>query len=243
MEQPSWATPSVGEWQTVSACTPTSLSAAARASLCATNAFDVGLHKCRLADWDSSKRFAIAGGAREAWPRGAHCCVGTAVVGVEDGTAVGARVGALVVGLRMRTSAGAVKGRSPRRCMQLSVSCVLSAARMIQRTHARAHLDVAAGVGVEVGDVVAAVGVDVGAGVGVSVGTGVGDVGVDVGVDVGAGVGADVGSGVGLRKRPIDFGGDSFARPFRRPEAARLAWNYGVCTDGPCMGPCGYRDQ
>lgn len=118
-----------------------------------------------------------------------------------------------------------VKGRSPRRCMQLGALCVLSAARMMQRTQARAHLDVAAGVGVEVGDVVAAVGVDVGAGVGVSVGTGVGDVGVDVGVDVGARVGADVGSGVGLRKRPIDFGGDSSARPFRRPEAARLAWN------------------
>ena len=72
--------------------------------------------------------------------------------------------------------------------------------------------------GVEVGDVVAGVGVEVGAGVGVSVGAGVG---ADVGVDVGAGVGA----GVGLRKRPIDFRGDSFARPFRRPEAARLAWN------------------
>ena len=62
MEQPSWATPSVGEWQTVLACTPTSLSAAARASLCATKAFDVGLHKCRLADWDSSKRFAMPAG-------------------------------------------------------------------------------------------------------------------------------------------------------------------------------------
>lgn len=48
-----------------------------------------------------------AGGLGKPWPRGAHCCVGAAVVGVEDGTAVGARVGALVVGLRMRTSAGA----------------------------------------------------------------------------------------------------------------------------------------
>jgi hypothetical protein len=97
------------------------------------------------------------------------------------------------------------------------------------------------GVGVEVGDVGAGVGADVGAGVGVSVGAGVGaDVGVDVGADIGAGVGADVGAGVGLRKRPIDFGGDSSARPFRRPEAARLAWNmrasdYGVCTDGLCI--------
>ena len=106
-------------------------SAAARASLCATKSFDVGLHKCRLADWDSSKRFAIAGGLGKPWPRGAHCCVGAAVVGVEDGTAVGARVGAVVVGLRMRTSAGAVHARSRSRGEQLSASCVLSAARRI----------------------------------------------------------------------------------------------------------------
>ncbi len=79
-------------------------SAAARASMCATKLFDVGLHKCRLADWDSTKRFAIAGGLGKLWPRGAHCCVGAAVVGVEDGTAVGARVRAVVVGLRMWTS-------------------------------------------------------------------------------------------------------------------------------------------
>ena len=47
----------------------------------------------------------------EAVARAAHCCVGAAVVGVEDGTAIGARVGAVVVGLRMRTSVGAIPCR------------------------------------------------------------------------------------------------------------------------------------
>jgi hypothetical protein len=36
----------------------------------------------------------------------AHCCVGAALVGAEDGTADGGRVGAAVLGLRVRTSAG-----------------------------------------------------------------------------------------------------------------------------------------
>jgi hypothetical protein len=141
-------------------------------------------------------------------------------VGVDVGAGVGVSVGAGVgadVGVDVDADAGAGVG-------------------------ADVGAGVGLGAGVKVGDVVAGVGADVGAGVGVSVGAGVGaDVGVGVDADVGAGVGTDVGAGVGLCKRPIDFGGDSSARPFRRPEAARLAWNMrasvdGVCTDGPCMG-------
>jgi hypothetical protein len=42
----------------------------------------------------------------------AHCCVGAALVGAEEGTADGGRVGAAVLGLRVRTSAGSAKSRA-----------------------------------------------------------------------------------------------------------------------------------
>ncbi len=42
----------------------------------------------------------------------AHCCVGAALVGDEEGTADGGRVGAAVLGLRVRTSAGSAKSRA-----------------------------------------------------------------------------------------------------------------------------------
>jgi hypothetical protein len=42
----------------------------------------------------------------------AHCCVGAALVGAEEGTADGGRVGAAVLDLRVRTSAGSAKSRA-----------------------------------------------------------------------------------------------------------------------------------
>jgi hypothetical protein len=42
----------------------------------------------------------------------AHCGVGAALVGAEEGTADGGRVGAAVLGLRVRTSAGSAKSRA-----------------------------------------------------------------------------------------------------------------------------------
>jgi hypothetical protein len=56
----------------------------------------------------SAAVIAMPVGLERSWPWDAHCCVGAAVVGVEDGSKVGARVGVAVVGLRMRTSAGSV---------------------------------------------------------------------------------------------------------------------------------------
>jgi hypothetical protein len=112
MEQPSSASPSVGEWQTVLACRPTSSSAPRqrRGPACALPNHSCGcsqmLHGGRgLQQAIASRR------PGEAVARAAHCCVGAAVVGVEDGTAIGARVGAVVVGLRMRTSVGAIPCR------------------------------------------------------------------------------------------------------------------------------------
>jgi hypothetical protein len=42
----------------------------------------------------------------------AHCRVGAALVGAEEGTADGGRVGAAVLGLQVRTSAGSAKSRA-----------------------------------------------------------------------------------------------------------------------------------
>ena len=58
---------------------------------------------------------AMPSGRREAVElsaRAAHCCVGAALVGAEEGTADGGRVGAAVLGLRVRTSAGSAKTRA-----------------------------------------------------------------------------------------------------------------------------------
>jgi hypothetical protein len=44
--------------------------------------------------------------------RAAHCCVGAALVGAEEGTADRGRVGAAVLGLRVRTSAGSARSRA-----------------------------------------------------------------------------------------------------------------------------------